>query len=101
MTVSVLAFFNNKGGVGKTTLVYHVAWMFTNLGLRVVVADLDPQANLTAAFLDLNRLDELWSGGKERLTIFGALTPLLTGTGDVSAPYLEMITDELALVVGD
>jgi hypothetical protein len=39
----VITFFNNKGGVGKTTLVYRVAWM---------LADLDPQANLTAAFLD-------------------------------------------------
>jgi cellulose biosynthesis protein BcsQ len=46
-----VAFFNNKGGVGKTTLVYHLAWMYQELGLGVVALDLDPQANLTAAFL--------------------------------------------------
>lgn len=30
-----IALFNNKGGVGKTTLTYHLAHMFRRLGLRV------------------------------------------------------------------
>ena len=25
--MTTVAFFNNKGGVGKTSLVYHLAWM--------------------------------------------------------------------------
>jgi chromosome partitioning protein len=37
-----IAFFNNKGGVGKTALVYHLAWMFNDLGLSVLAVDLDP-----------------------------------------------------------
>ena len=44
--------FNNKGGVGKTSLVYHLAWMYDKLDYNVLVADLDPQANLTSMFLD-------------------------------------------------
>ena len=48
----VIAFFNNKGGVGKTTLVYHLAWMFAEMGVNVVAADLDPQSNLTSMFLE-------------------------------------------------
>jgi len=52
MSIPVIAFFNNKGGVGKTTMVYHLAWMFADRGLRIIAADLDPQSNLTAAFLD-------------------------------------------------
>ncbi len=47
-----IAFFNNKGGVGKTTLVYHIAWMMMELGQKVLAADLDPQANLSSMFLD-------------------------------------------------
>ena len=47
MSVPVLTFFNNKGGVGKTSLVFHLAWMFAEMGKRVVAVDLDPQANLT------------------------------------------------------
>lgn len=33
-------------------LVYHLAWMYVDLGLPVVAADLDPQANLTSMFFD-------------------------------------------------
>jgi cellulose biosynthesis protein BcsQ len=46
MTTSVVTFFNNKGGVGKASLVYHLAWMLSELDRRVLLADLDPQANL-------------------------------------------------------
>lgn len=52
MSAPIITFFNNKGGVGKTSLVYHLAWMLADLGHRVVAADLDLQANLTAAFVD-------------------------------------------------
>jgi len=50
VSVPIIAFFNNKGGVGKTTLVYHLAWMFADLGVKVLAVDMDPQANLTTAF---------------------------------------------------
>ena len=58
--MKTLAFFNNKGGVGKTTLVYHLAWMFAELGLSVLAADLDPQANLTSMFLSEDELEDIW-----------------------------------------
>jgi cellulose biosynthesis protein BcsQ len=64
MTVPVLTFFNNKGGVGKTSLAYHLAWMLSDVGYRVLACDLDPQANLTAAFLDEERLETLWNEGE-------------------------------------
>jgi cellulose biosynthesis protein BcsQ len=109
MSIPVIAFFNNKGGVGKTSLVYHLAWMYADLGTRVVVADLDPQANLTAAFLDEDRLEELWPEGDHPYTIFGGVQPLMKGIGDIAEPYLEknvgnlsgFFPDQLALLVGD
>jgi cellulose biosynthesis protein BcsQ len=58
MSAPVIAFFNNKGGLGKTSLVYHLAWMMAEKRLRVVAADLDPQANLTANFLSEDRLSD-------------------------------------------
>jgi cellulose biosynthesis protein BcsQ len=96
-----IAFFNNKGGVGKTSLVYHLAWMYADLGLRVVAADFDPQANLTSMFVDEDRLEMLWSGTSGRETIYGALQPLLEGTGDVMAPHIEPVADRIGLLVGD
>ena len=35
-TVPTLTFFNNTGGVGTTALVYHLAWMLSDLGYRVL-----------------------------------------------------------------
>lgn len=57
MSVPVLTFFNNKGGVGKTSLVFHLAWMLSEMGKNVVAIDLDPQANLTSAFLSADDLE--------------------------------------------
>lgn len=101
MTVPVVAFFNNKGGVGMTLLVYHLAWMYSDLGRRVLAADLDPQANLTAAFLDEDRLEELWGDGKSKDTVFDAIEPLLRGVGDIAEPHCEHIDDNLHLLVGN
>lgn len=97
----IIAFFNNKGGVGKTSLAYHLAWMFTDLGARVVAADLDPQANLTAAFLDEESLEPLWIANDRSETIYSAVRPLLSGTGDVLEPTGHSIHDRLVLLAGD
>ncbi|MBM4333878.1 MAG: ParA family protein [Deltaproteobacteria bacterium] len=101
MNTNVIAFFNNKGGVGKTSLVYHLSWMYANLGLRVVSADLDPQANLTAAFLDEDRLEQLWPQGDHPETVFGSVHPFMRGIGDIAKPSLQYIEDRLSLLVGD
>jgi chromosome partitioning protein len=101
MTAPVVTFFNSKGGVGTTSLVYHLAWMYAQLGARVVAVDLDPQANLTAAFLDEDDLEALWLATGAGDTVFGSIRPLLRGTGDISAAPLLAIDDRLALVPGD
>ena len=99
--MKTIAFFNNKGGVGKTSLVYHLSSMYADLGLNVVAADLDPQANLTSMFLEDERLEALWADGGHKQTIYGAFQPLLDGTGDVAAPHIEDVAPGLSLVAGD
>jgi chromosome partitioning protein len=95
-----IAFFNNKGGVGKTSLVYHLSWMFSDRGISTLAIDLDPQANLTSMFLDENRLVDLWDG-KEGETVFSCVRPLMTRTGDVASPHVERIAKNLGLIAGD
>ena len=102
MTVPVLTFFNNKSGVGKTSLVYHLAWMLSDLGYRVLACDLDPQANLTAAFLDEDQLEKLSDGSDDAAakTILQCVRPLAK-RGASKDPTLAKITSELSLIPGD
>lgn len=99
--MKTVAFFNNKGGVGKTTLVYHLAWMYQELGINVVALDLDPQANLTAAFLPEARLEELWMDDSSPKTILGVIQPLLKRLGDIQNPELHVIGKHLAVLPGN
>jgi len=96
-----IAFFNNKGGVGKTSLVYHLAWMFGELGYKVLAADLDPQANLSIMALGEERLEALWPDNGHPETVFGAIQPLFGGVGDVGEAHVEEIADLVGLLVGD
>ena len=45
----IYAFANQKGGVGKTTSTVNIAAYLAESGMRVLVVDLDPQANATSA----------------------------------------------------
>jgi len=102
MSAHIIAFFNNKGGVGKTSLVYHLSWMYADKGLKVLAADLDPQANLSAAFLEEERLEEFWPDGDHSKTVYGSILPLLRGIGDVlDHPHAEEIDEKIHLLVGD
>jgi chromosome partitioning protein len=96
-----IAFFNNKGGVGKTSLVYHTAWMLAEQGKRVLAVDLDPQSNLSIMAIDEERLEALWPDDDHPLTLHGAVAPLFGGTGDIRQAHIESVGDKLGLLVGD
>lgn len=102
MSVPILTFFNNKGGVGKTSLLYHLAWKMSAFGKRIVAVDLDPQANLTSAFLTEETLETLWSdeGRGDSPTMFTCLQPL-TEVGDIKPPRTVDCSPGLHLVPGD
>ncbi|EGM68694.1 ParA family protein [Shewanella sp. HN-41] len=76
-----IAFFNNKGGVGKTTFAFHIGYMLEKLGKRVLFVDLDPQCNLTAHILNDEEIDKVWSDSGS--SIYDAVEPIISGSGDV------------------
>lgn len=97
--MKTIVFFNNKGGVGKTTMVYHVAWMLSELGIKTIAVDLDPQSNLTSMFLNLDRLEEIYD--KELpVTILSSIIPVVSGD-PYSPVYIESINDKLGLIIGN
>jgi cellulose biosynthesis protein BcsQ len=100
MSFPILTFFNNKGGVGKTSLIYHLAWTFASMRKRVVAIDLDPQANLTAAFLNEDTIEVLWEKQSSGSTIFHCVKPL-SSVGDIVEPQLQTIATDLYLLPGD
>lgn len=76
-----IAFFNNKGGVGKTTLLCNVAaFAAEERGLRVLVIDADPQCNATQYMFDDNKLSYFYEETSS-FTLYNVIRPLSLGKG--------------------
>ncbi len=90
MATSSICFFNNKGGVGKTTLACNVAsYIAENEGLQVLVVDADPQCNATQLILPDELTEQLYGRASKQApsdtdTLRDVLAPLLAG--DASLP---------------
>lgn len=58
MTATLIALFNHKGGVSKTTTTFHLGWVLAELGKKVLLVDTDPQCNLSGLILGLKGEEE-------------------------------------------
>lgn len=124
MQPKIVTIFNNKGGVGKTTLTYHLAHALGEQGNKVLLMDLDPQCNLTIFSLEMEEIHKIWepedpyvddfdaarkSGGEDALarmttssrSVHFTLKPTEDGTADLDElpPPVEL-TDNVHLLPG-
>lgn len=58
--MKIISVFNNKGGVGKSTLTFHLGHALAELGHKVLMIDLDPQCNLTICSMLEEQLHKVW-----------------------------------------
>lgn len=87
---SALAFFNNKGGVGKTTLACNFAAYLATAGLQTLIVDLDPQCNSTQLVLTDDQWAEIYEdvARSDAKTIMGPLAPIRSGDSSVDVSSL-------------
>lgn len=68
--MKILSLFNNKGGVGKSTLAYHLGCALSEMGKKVLFLDLDPQCNLTLMGIEKENLHRIWEEEQEFIDDF-------------------------------
>lgn len=95
-----IAFMNQKGGVGKTTSTANVGACLASLGKKVLLIDIDPQANLSIHFgIDIHKIEysiyHIINGKKDVLevlkkTAIDGLT-LLPSSLDLASAEIELV----------
>lgn len=85
MKPTIVTIFNNKGGVGKTTLTYHLAHALGELNQKVLLMDLDPQCNLTIFSLDMQTIHDIWVAEDDFIEDFAAARDKKTNAVDFQA----------------
>lgn len=98
-----ICFFNNKGGVGKTTLVANLAAQLAlNQEQRILVVDADPQCNLTQYLLQDEDFSATYAASNPSKTIYDIIQPLSAGKGYSSQlPIRKIAKFGVDLVAGD
>lgn len=91
---NIIAVYNFKGGVGKTSTTLSLAYSWSR-AYKVLVVDCDPQANLTQGFLENEKVDE-------HLTLYRLTKNLLHNSipevNPISIhPYLDLIPGDFRM----
>src|SRR5579864_6562138 len=92
MSPHILAVANQKGGVGKTTTTVNLAASLAEMGRRVLVIDMDPQANATSGLgVDRRTIDT---------SIYDSVVlgrPLADARRPTLVPGLDIVPSDIAL----
>lgn len=83
--MKVVTFFNNKGGVGKTTLAVNIAsFIATKYGSRILFIDADPQANSTQMMIPDEQWEDYYGEEATGITLMDYLSPIAEGDSNLN-----------------
>lgn len=69
--MKIISLFNNKGGVGKSTLAFHLSNILAEMGHKTLIIDLDPQCNVTVCGMEEEPLHKIWAEEDDFIEDFG------------------------------
>ena len=97
----IIAVVNQKGGVGKTTTAVNLTAALTDLGLRVLLCDFDPQANASSGLgVDKRKLHNsvydtiINDVSAAEVIVHTKFGDVLPATADLAGAGVELITME-------
>lgn len=79
MASKVIAMFNHKGGVSKTTSAFNIGWNLANRKKRVLLVDGDSQCNLTGLILGDNFTDYYTNEETKKNNLYDGVQPAFAG----------------------
>jgi len=94
-----VSIFNNKGGVGKTTFLFHIAHRLADQGQTVLMVDCDSQCNLTAYALADAAIERSWA--EDGNSIYRMIEPVARTIGDIRNRAPTRLSDRLYILPGD
>lgn len=102
----IVTFYNNKGGVSKTTTLFNLAVFLSQKNKRVLIADCDPQCNVTELFFASSEIADDPSRDLPGTSIYQALKPRFFGeAGQINPKTVDLVDSELysnlSLLKGD
>jgi cellulose biosynthesis protein BcsQ len=98
--MKVITFFNNKGGVGKTTTIVNFAsYLATEKKIKVLLIDLDPQANSTQLVLSDSYWDLMYGENPTVCTIFDYFADIENGSPDIKIVDIPIKAEKNAFCV--
>ncbi|HEY9188978.1 MAG TPA: ParA family protein [Ignavibacteria bacterium] len=95
INIKVVSFFNNKGGVGKTTLSVNIAsFVAKKYEKRVLFIDVDPQSNSSQIILNDELRDKVYARGSNLTTLLTYLQPLFVGEPQINKECTPLPKDQ-------